>query len=101
MTPTGSWPSTRPGRTAYSPFTMCTSVPQMVVVVMRTTASPARGIGFGRSTTTEPPRLEERHRSHRVHRILLRRASVQDDADDVPLLPACGRMAWIPEARLR
>ena len=32
MTPTGSWPIS-PGRTGYSPFTMWTSVLQMVVVV--------------------------------------------------------------------
>jgi len=32
----------------------------------------------------EPPWLEERHCSHRVHRILPGRPSVQDGADDVP-----------------
>ena len=32
----------------------------------------------------EPPWLEERHCRHRVHRILLSRTLVQDDADDVP-----------------
>src|SRR5262245_53041982 len=51
MTPTGSWPRTRPGLTGYSPRTMCTSVPQMVVVVIRMTASPARGLGFATSST--------------------------------------------------
>src|SRR3954471_773787 len=55
MTPTGSWPSTSPVRAGYSPFTMWTSVPQMVVVVMRTTAWPARGDGFGRSTMPRRP----------------------------------------------
>jgi hypothetical protein len=29
---------------------MCTSVPQIVVVVIRITASPARGIGFATSS---------------------------------------------------
>ena len=51
MTPTGSCPRIRPGLTGYSPRTMCTSVPQMVVVVMRMTASPTRGIGLGTSST--------------------------------------------------
>src|SRR5262245_23817495 len=50
ITPTGSWPRIRPGRTGYSPLTMCTSVPQIVVAVMRMTASPARGLGFGTSS---------------------------------------------------
>ena len=50
MTPTGSWPRMRPDRTGYSPFTMCTSVPQIVVAVMRMTASPALGRGFGTSS---------------------------------------------------
>src|SRR4249919_2811910 len=38
---------TRPGRTGYSPLRMWISVPQIVVVVTRTTASltPARGFG--------------------------------------------------------
>src|SRR6476469_7430689 len=55
ITPTGSCPSTRPGRTGYSPFTMCTSVPQIVVVVIRITAWPARGTGFGRSSMASVP----------------------------------------------
>src|SRR4051812_42423342 len=50
MTPTGSWPRTRPGLTGYSPRTMWTSVPQMVVVVMRISASPAPGRGLGMSS---------------------------------------------------
>ena len=50
MTPTGSWPSTRPGLTGYSPRTMCTSVPQIVVAVIRMTASPGPGTGFGTSS---------------------------------------------------
>ena len=41
MTPTGSCPRISPGLTGYSPRTMCTSVPQMVVAVIRMTASPA------------------------------------------------------------
>src|SRR5512144_1216704 len=42
----------RPGATGYSPFAMCTSVPQIVVVVMRTRASvgPTAGIGFSTSS---------------------------------------------------
>ena len=55
MTPTGSCPRTSPGLTGYSPRTMCTSVPQMVVVVIRMTASPGPGIGFGSSSTPMRP----------------------------------------------
>src|SRR5215471_20213664 len=51
MTPTGSWPRISPGLTGYSPRTMCTSVPQIVVVVILMTASPARGVGRGTSST--------------------------------------------------
>lgn len=40
MTPTGSCPITSPGRTGYSPLTICRSVPQIVVVVTRISASP-------------------------------------------------------------
>src|SRR4030095_12637180 len=39
-TPTSSWPMIRPGSTGYSPRTMCRSVPQIVVRVVRTSASP-------------------------------------------------------------
>ena len=35
----------------YSPRTICTSVPQIVVALMRITASPAFGRGFGTSST--------------------------------------------------
>ena len=41
ITPTGSWPMVRPCATGYSPLRICTSVPQMVVVVTRSRASPA------------------------------------------------------------
>ena len=51
MTPTGSWPMTSPGRTGYSPLRMWTSVPQIVVVVTRMTASPAPARGFGTAST--------------------------------------------------
>ena len=51
MTPTGSWPRTSPGRTGYSPFTMWTSVPQIVVSVTRISASPAPGRGRATSST--------------------------------------------------
>src|SRR5689334_21370279 len=51
MTPTGSWPRMSPGLTGYSPRTMCTSVPQIVVVVIRMIASPTPGVGFGTSST--------------------------------------------------
>ena len=52
MIPTGSWPMVSPRATGYSPFRICTSVPQMVVVVMRSNASsgPTCGIGFSSST---------------------------------------------------
>src|SRR6187401_3060236 len=43
----------RPGRTGYSPLTIWTSVPQMVVTVMRITASP----GFGRGLATSSTRI--------------------------------------------
>src|SRR6476469_3934603 len=51
MTPTGSWPMIRPGRTGYSPLRMWMSVPQIVVVVTRTTASPAAARGLGTDST--------------------------------------------------
>jgi len=51
MTPTGSCPSIKPGFTGYSPRTMCTSVPQMVVAVIRITASPWPGWGRATSST--------------------------------------------------
>jgi hypothetical protein len=52
ITPTGSWPTVRPRATGYSPFRICTSVPQMVVVVMRSSASlrPISGTGLSSST---------------------------------------------------
>src|SRR5512138_958879 len=42
----------RPEATGYSPFRICTSVPQMVVVVTFSSASsgPTSGIGFSRSS---------------------------------------------------
>ena len=51
MTPTGSWPMVRPGATGYSPFRIWMSVPQIVVVVTRISASsgPTSGTGFSRS----------------------------------------------------
>ena len=49
MTPTGSWPTIRPGATGYSPRRMCTSVPQIVVIVTRTIASVGPHSGIGRS----------------------------------------------------
>src|SRR4029079_7346636 len=42
---------TRPGRTGYSPLRMWMSVPQIVVVVTRITASPAAAWGRGTSST--------------------------------------------------
>src|SRR5690606_13989446 len=39
MMPTGSCPTTSPGAPGYSPFKMCGSVPQLVVVVIRMSAS--------------------------------------------------------------
>ena len=51
MTPTGSCPRIRPGLTGYSPRTMWTSVPQIVVSVILMTASPGPGTGRGTSST--------------------------------------------------
>ena len=51
MTPTGSWPMMRPGLTGYSPLTMWTSVPQIVVSVTRITASPGPGADAATSST--------------------------------------------------
>ena len=51
MTPTGSCPRTSPGRTGYSPFTMWTSVPQIVVMVTLISASPGPGRGRATSST--------------------------------------------------
>src|SRR3954463_496592 len=48
-TPTGSWPTISPSRTGYSPFRMWTSVPQIVVSVTFTSASPTPGSGRGTS----------------------------------------------------
>src|SRR5690606_25120490 len=52
ITPTGSWPTVSPGATGYSPLRICTSVPQMVVVVMRIRASlgPTSGMGLSASS---------------------------------------------------
>ncbi|MDT4880811.1 hypothetical protein FQZ97_1165970 [compost metagenome] len=52
MMPTGSWPMVRPAATGYSPLRMCTSVPQMVVVVIRSKASfgPISGMGLSCSS---------------------------------------------------
>src|SRR5450759_4433318 len=46
---------TSPGRTGYSPLTIWTSVPQIVVVVTRITASPAPACGRGTSSTRMSP----------------------------------------------
>ena len=50
MTPAGSCPTTGPGATGYSPRQMCESVPQMLVVVMRTMASVGPHVGRGTSS---------------------------------------------------
>ena len=50
MTPTGSWPTMRPFATGYSPRQMCESVPQIVVVVIFTTASVGPGAGLPTSS---------------------------------------------------
>ena len=51
--PTASWPSTLPSVTAgTSPLRMCRSVPQMVVVSIRTTMS-VGSTGFGSSTLSQ------------------------------------------------
>ena len=67
MTPTGSWPRISPGRTGYSPLTMWTSVPQIVVAVMRMTASPAFGRGLWHLLDADVVDAVEDHRFHRVH----------------------------------
>ena len=66
MIPTGSCPRIRPGFTGYSPRTMCTSVPQIVVAVMRITASPSPAL------VSAPPRWRcdlslEHDRFHGFH----------------------------------
>ena len=48
-------PTTRPDLTGYSPRTIWTSVPQIVVAVILTTASPGPGTGFGTSSTPMTP----------------------------------------------
>src|SRR5262245_61845345 len=55
MTPTGSCPTILPGATGYSPFRMCTSVPQIVVSVTRSSASVGPTSGIGRSWMTMRP----------------------------------------------
>src|SRR4051812_5577591 len=46
---------TRPGFTGYSPLRMWTSVPQIVVVVIRMTASPGPAVGRATSVTAMSP----------------------------------------------
>src|SRR3954454_17506059 len=57
ITPTGSWPTVRPLATGYSPLRMWTSVPQIVVVVTRRSASsgPTSGTGFPSSSMRPGP----------------------------------------------
>src|SRR5690606_21322804 len=55
MTPTGSWPMVKPRATGYSPLRMCTSVPQMVVVVTLISASKGPTSGTGLSSSTMRP----------------------------------------------
>ena len=66
MTPTGSWPMTRPGRTGYSPLTMWRSVPQIVVVVTRMTASPDAGVRPRDLLDADVARAVEDGRAHGV-----------------------------------
>src|SRR6188474_2482106 len=55
MMPTGSWPTMRPLRTGYSPRRMWTSVPQIVVVLIRSRASSGPTSGTGRDSRTILP----------------------------------------------
>src|SRR5829696_3184459 len=55
MTLTGSWPTMRPGATGYSPLRICTSVPQIVVIVARTMASVGPQAGIARSCNAMTP----------------------------------------------
>lgn len=55
MIPTGSWPTVRPRATGYSPLRMWTSVPQIVVVVTRISASLGPMSGAGLSLRTMRP----------------------------------------------
>ena len=68
MTPTGSWPRISPGRTGYSPLTMWTSVPQIVVSVTRIRASPGPGRGRSTSSTWNSCGRVEDVGPHRVDR---------------------------------
>ena len=71
MTPTGSWPRIRPGLTGYSPRTMWTSVPQIVVAVIRMTASPAPGVGFADLFDGDLVLALENNCFHRFHGVHL------------------------------
>ena len=64
MTPTGSWPTIRPGSTGYSPRRMCTSVPQIVVIVTRTIASVGPHSGIGMLLQHDPVGPLEHRRPH-------------------------------------
>jgi len=55
MIPTGSWPTINPLATGYSPRRMCTSVPQIVVVLILTSASRGPTSGTGRDSRTIRP----------------------------------------------
>jgi hypothetical protein len=55
ITPTGSCPMVRPLATGYSPFRMWMSVPQIVAVVIFSTASSGPGAGMDFSSSTMRP----------------------------------------------
>jgi len=56
----------KPERTGYSPLTMWMSVPQMVVSVMRITASPTPALGMGNAFNANLIRAAKDQRPHRV-----------------------------------
>ena len=108
MTPTGSWPRIRPGRTGYSPLTMWTSVPQIVVRVTRIRASPGPGRGRSTSSTWNSCGRVEDVGPHRVDRdhvgspfVPVGRARSRRARDTGRRLIPAARMATPADARQR
>jgi hypothetical protein len=64
MTPTGSCPTVKPFATGYSPFRICTSVPQIVVVVTRSSASSGTHLGDRFLIQYNTSRLDKDRRFH-------------------------------------
>ena len=76
MTPTGSWPMTRPWRTGYSPLTMWTSVPQMVVVVTPDDRLAGTSVGPRDLLEADVARAVEHGGAHGVRRARRRRGGM-------------------------